>query len=512
MQVEDRLELPEFPREFKEVGGSRLEGMWYIPIHLTMNSTPRAVFSVFWILSLAVAAGVMAEQVARADGTEGWEFQTGGLLDQVFSSYLQPVNGYLSFQDRADAELSLSAAKDGFKAQLTPWVTLYGPYGVASAANPSSSAQPFFDAKEGWVEYKANAWDVRLGNQIIAWGAADRVNPTDLWNPLDLADPFQSRKLPVLTARAGIHPADVQWASLELLFSPFFRQPRLPVDFPDSGTAPLSLTDSRWLMPFPDQISSGGVTVPLNYQIAAATLPQQTWQGGARLRLSPIEGWDFDLSYYTGVEKLPRFHYAVQGSAVTPDVPVTATLFPSFHREQVFGVDGSGAILDGKVTLRFEVAYHLPDNSDVPLGDPTVVADLTKSDFVHGVAGLDYTLPWKLLGITTYLDASGVVYQTITPQQTAGATVLQNVPDVFPWDRDVLLYMENRFSPRFKLQTTWIWSLQNQDGMLTTGVAARIGDHFNASVDGDFFLGSQTGFYGQFYDDTRVRTAASYAF
>src|SRR3989475_11139578 len=39
--------------------------------------------------------------------------------------------------------------------------------------------------REGYLDLRLGALDVRLGRQIIAWGRADQINPTDNLTPRD---------------------------------------------------------------------------------------------------------------------------------------------------------------------------------------------------------------------------------------------------------------------------------------------------------------------------------------
>ena len=39
--------------------------------------------------------------------------------------------------------------------------------------------------REGYLAYDTSALSVRLGRQIVAWGRADRINPTDVLSPKD---------------------------------------------------------------------------------------------------------------------------------------------------------------------------------------------------------------------------------------------------------------------------------------------------------------------------------------
>lgn len=44
-----------------------------------------------------------------------------------------------------------------------------------------------FDSRlrEGYVEWESGDWSLRVGRQILAWGRADRINPTDTLSPRD---------------------------------------------------------------------------------------------------------------------------------------------------------------------------------------------------------------------------------------------------------------------------------------------------------------------------------------
>ena len=64
--------------------------------------------------------------------------------------------------------------------------------------------------KEAWLEFVGDSFDLRTGNQIVSWGSSDGVNPTDVWNPSDLIDLFNSTKLPVELIKLSIHPLSME--------------------------------------------------------------------------------------------------------------------------------------------------------------------------------------------------------------------------------------------------------------------------------------------------------------
>jgi len=52
-----------------------------------------------------------------------------------------------------------------------------------------------WDAKEAYVDYYSDLVDVRFGKQIIAWGKADEMNPTDILNPQNLSNITEDKSI-----------------------------------------------------------------------------------------------------------------------------------------------------------------------------------------------------------------------------------------------------------------------------------------------------------------------------
>ena len=470
---------------------------------------------IFGAISIAASFALTASLCAfpaRGDSSP-WELATpSGKITENYDQYVQRIFGLQDYQQRLDAEVEETLTNSEFTLRATPWVWLRAPDDLGGN---TSAARPYFELKEGWVERASPSWDLRAGNQIFAWGAADQINPTDVWNPRDLYDLFQSTKLPIAAMDLKVHPTGLENVNLDVIFTPFFRPSQLPVTIPDSGTSPVSLSDSRWLLPFPSTVlPAGGVAAPLEYQIASASYPA-TWQLGARLMFLRLGGWDFSVSGFDGVETVPRFAFARQGSTSNPALPITITLNPSFHRQQMYGFDGAGSISLGSMDIgtRFEIAYYHRDNSLALSAPPAFQGDLLRDDDLWGVAGIDYTFQRKILGTILYFNLQYVYYQTVgSVEQTPGATVIQGLPDVQPWDRDLVFYLEDRIGSKLKLGGNVVGSFSNGDGFLAPMIQYGWTDNFKTTLSGMFFIGNASGFFGQFADDSRVTMNATYAF
>ncbi|MDP8288562.1 MAG: hypothetical protein RAP03_17945, partial [Candidatus Electryonea clarkiae] len=50
-----------------------------------------------------------------------------------------------------------------------------------------------WDFQEAYIDYYSSYLDVRVGRQVIAWGKADEINPTDILNPQNLSNMTENK-------------------------------------------------------------------------------------------------------------------------------------------------------------------------------------------------------------------------------------------------------------------------------------------------------------------------------
>src|SRR5688572_17468267 len=100
------------------------------------------------------------------------------------------------------------------------WTALRGPAGNGDATG---------ELREAFIDLRFARLDVRAGRQIIAWGRADGLNPTDNLTGEDLtllAPDDDDRRLATTAVRASYYLGDVSVAGLWL---PEFRGHRFPL-------------------------------------------------------------------------------------------------------------------------------------------------------------------------------------------------------------------------------------------------------------------------------------------
>ena len=187
----------------------------------------------------------------------------------------------------------------------------------------------FVDLREAYANAYIGPFDLRLGKQIIVWGRADALNPTNNLTPVDfrIRSPLEDDiRLGNVGARAFLR---LGVARLEGVWMPTY----LATELPPVGLPPL--------------VSFGPATFP------SADIRNGLVAGRAHLELA---AFDASISYLRGYAPLPGLTLAtVTFDMVNPGITVSRTAYD----QQVIGLDFSTAL--GEVaTLRGEAAYRRP--------------------------------------------------------------------------------------------------------------------------------------------------------
>jgi hypothetical protein len=207
------------------------------------------------------------------------------------------------------------------------------------------------DIHEAWVETYAGNLTFRLGRQIIVWGRADSINPTNNLTPsnsLILSTEFDDTRLgnELLQVTAKVNPA----ISFEGEFVPGYRPDAIPL-------AEVKL---------PAGISVGDGVYPDNKVDSAS------WAARMNIVTGSIDG---SISYFKGYKTLPGFDYSISTAGIT--------LLPTAYKMQAIGGDFSMAV--GDFGLRGEFCAKVPDQSE----DGNVYVPARHLEYV---AGIDRTM------------------------------------------------------------------------------------------------------------------------
>jgi hypothetical protein len=181
------------------------------------------------------------------------------------------------------------------------------------------------DVREAWAYVSKGPFDIRLGRQIVAWGRADAINPTNNITPKDetvLSSEYDDTRLgnEMLQIKTKIGSSGIQG-----IWIPHYR---------------------------PDVLPISGAKIPAGITMAGPVYPDIRFDnGGYALRLEYIlPSVDGSVSYFNGYGTLPGFDFTLGQAGLS--------LFPRAYRTHVGGADFSTTI--GSTGLRGEAAFRYP--------------------------------------------------------------------------------------------------------------------------------------------------------
>jgi hypothetical protein len=323
-----------------------------------------------------------------------------------------------------------------------------------------------WELREGYAQMRLGKFDLRAGRQVIVWGRADKVNPTDSWSTRDrtlLAPNDDDQRLGAAslqaTWNAGAYRVIAVW-------QPEWRYPGFHVP------------------PLPPGVS---------LQNVAPADPEK--QSGIKLDHSGA-GLDWSVSYSHSIDR-------------TPDLTVLSAeprgLAAGLVYRPVTTVGADAAIPIGKFGLRGEVAYTRTENPDGT--DP-----LTKRRNVFAVLGCERTFDGVLNVNAQYLYRR--TFDFVSP------SFISN-PDTRLLAEQVDL-VSNQLAPDMHGASlrinhkAWNETLESEiaavvwfkrgDSAILPKVTYAFSDHLKGIVGGELYHGPPESFFGQL-----SRTSTAYA-
>jgi hypothetical protein len=239
-------------------------------------------------------------------------------------TFIGKVNGQNAGETKAaygELSLQLHTAKSPYGDGFAEARVRYGLQGVQQGT--------FVDLREAYVNTYLGPFDLRLGQQIIVWGRADALNPTNNLTPLNfnIRSPLEDDlRLGNVGARGFLRLSPIR---LEGVWLPVY----LPTELP-----PITL---------PQYVSFGTPTFP--------SPDLRNGLGAGRIHLE-LPSFEASVSYLHGYAPLPGLtRQSVTFDMVNPSVIISRTAY----QQQVVGADFSTALGD-VLTLRGEAAYRRP--------------------------------------------------------------------------------------------------------------------------------------------------------
>ena len=169
------------------------------------------------------------------------------------------------------------------------------------------TARPAFAIRRLSLTYRRGRLTVELGKQLIRWGKADLLNPTDVFSPRDYLNVLDTDYLGVTAAHLTYGD---QANTVELVFTPRFTPSRIP------------LLDQRWApIPPPLQLVDLGAQDPGGPQYGVR------WNHIGRVL-------EYSASFFDGFNNLPILQAALLA-------PLTYGLQRVYPKTRTYGADAA---------------------------------------------------------------------------------------------------------------------------------------------------------------------------
>lgn len=212
------------------------------------------------------------------------------------------------------------------------------------------------EIREAYVQlngFLSKNLDLSIGRQRIVWGTADKLNPTDNLNPLDLEDILDFGR------RRGSDAINMNYYinndfSLQGVFIPFFQPANMPVGiFANALNPNMELPQGMVLKSFSDSLA-----MP-KYNLGESSTAGLKFKGFAK-------GADFSLSYIWGYDGLP---YSARNILTPVDLTGGTNIHSqlSFIRTHIIGADIATSIAG--IGVWAEAAAFIPEKNIVMTND-----------------------------------------------------------------------------------------------------------------------------------------------
>ncbi|MCP4622683.1 MAG: hypothetical protein GY850_04030 [bacterium] len=345
--------------------------------------------------------------------------------------------------------------------------------------------------RDGYLDISTEQSDLRLGSQLITWGRADGIKPTDLFKRYDFTDLIERRVEEILAFKWDYYFADF---TIETVWAPIFQEDIVSYDL-----------ENRWLL-LPREVDVPFLgAFKLDYDDDESRVPADdpsSSQFGVRLDATHA-GWDFSGMYAWTYDRSPTFVEARLMAFDLVDQTALIKVTPRYKRIHVFGGDWATTL--SKIGFRGEVAYFLtddPHSRDSRIDDP----------YLKLVGGFDYNFTdliktWDLFVSGQFALDTEIPHQGDSNQDSGGVAALRHF-----YEYALLVGAELKFSPFSLLKFQGFVNLEEGDHLTKTEFIWKPLDGLALALGADFLGGGKDTFFYQFRSNDRFKAEITYEF
>ena len=323
--------------------------------------------------------------------------------------------------------------------------------------------------QEGYLKFSAGNADYRIGRQIIVWGRADRLNPTDNLTP---------RNFTLLTPedddqRMGSLAAKITYHSDENSLTGIWLPAMDPNVFPVAATPGIIYTEH---IPHANQFA-------LKFDRSGSDV-------------------DWSASYFSGLDLNPDI-------AIGATTPSGTNLIFEHNRIRVLGMDA--AMVIGRYGFRAEAAYTWTANAGVN-------DFLVKKPFLYMVMGGDRTyfdylnvnIQYFLRHVANYSDPQAIANPLLRSVAIQGA-VLSNQLNRF--QHGVSFRFSNKwFNETLEGEIAAVASFGRSNYFIRPKLAYAFNDNIKGTLGLDIYRGENNTFFGQLRNSSLLFSEIKYSF
>ncbi len=413
------------------------------------------------LILLALAAAVGASAARAADSTAEERGTADGLAafwqDQRVSTALR--SDYFRSSKVPDGGANLFGATAQFKALPRFSETVDGKIewrvsdpAIGNSGNGGKGGETGGRLLEGYLGVHFEKADLRIGRQIVAWGRADGINPTDNLTPRNYAVmlPFEDdQRFGTPAARLDYYLS--QAYTVTVFATPLFEPSKIPLPANSGQT----FIDSK---------------------------PRQTLSNTeAGLKLNQVsDGFDWSVSAYSGFTLLPQMRLLANG-------PVTSSVELRYARISVFGADFARNF--GRFGLRGEVAYGR--SADTRTSDPGA-----KRSYLSWAAGADRTFFENLNVNLQFFQRRVRDYQapdSIAPPAERGVALQSAIVNGQrdPINNGASFRITNKWlNDALEFEVFTVLNLTRSDHLTRPMLTYAFSDHWKGTIGAEFYVGA----------------------
>jgi hypothetical protein len=366
---------------------------------LNKNKSMKPVFFLSAMIVLLVTPGInKAQESVKAQNPDENKLEVSGelLTDERF--LLKDKNDWVWNENRLTLRLDKRITGNS-KFYSEVWLRNIGLPNITRSADLYNKGivDPYnLEIREAYVQIIGlitKKLDLKIGRQYIAWGTADKLNPTDNLNPYDMEDILDFGRHRGSDA-INLNYYFNNYFSMQGVFIPFFRPSNLPAGiFSDALNPPVpELGQGMILKSYSDTI-----LMP-RYSIGQSSMAGVKFKGFTR-------SLDFSVSYVWSIDGLPfntrNTFFPVDALGGTE---ISSQL--TFARTHIIGADLATSLAG--IGLWAEAAAFIPEKDIVMVNDLSAFYPLSPVPVTQDTLILDRTKPYlKFIVGGDYFFADG---------------------------------------------------------------------------------------------------------